>query len=485
MVLSATESRFEDTQHVLPARQFWLSNPRTRVLVFFVCFAVGAFVARAVNIATWVLAVTGTMSPGMAIALSLSVGISKDVAGGTALGMGEFPVDLTIFSAALLGIHTLIGLVVLRHRIRAGHWVWLVVLSSTWVAISCAFISRAPSDVLLSAGWRYSLLAVPMALCVYVLCQDARVLDTAVWATCAFALVWVGATVRTIVTSQGWTATVSSVNYISSAKCAGLAFFCLLSLAVDRRARLKWIAGVMVVPALIALIASPSRGILLGVGLVALGLLLARSDGVKASLRMCVLVVTVVGIGVLVYTVLMRTPMADTIGRLRLWDPQSRSIAARLSFWKDGWQEFVAHPLFGWGIGMTEAQFGIGGYPHGLPQQVLFELGLMGCVIFWPLWLTGVIISVRSVHAYALAESASHVAAIAVLGEWFLVLTCNYLVSSSIADGRLFLLCLAGLVAADSSRLHFRRNDEYHGNGQIDIRQWKGRGRAAWRRASD
>lgn len=456
MALLPAEARLPDINGVPLEKPFWLANPRTRVLMLLVCLATGIFAARAVDMATGVLAVIGIVSPGLAITLAMAAGISKGVAGGTALGIGGIQVDLTIFSALLLGIHTMVRLLFLRNRIRVGRWVWLVALSGIWVAISCTFITRAPADVLMSAGWRYSLLAVPMALCVYTLCQDARVLDTAVWATCAFAAIWVGAVLRTLVTSQGLTATVGSLEYISSATWAALAFLSFLSLAQDRRIRLRWIAGVMVVPALVVLIASPSRGILLAVGLVTLGLLIARSGGgVKASLRLFIFVASVAGIGALVYTVLMRTPMAVTISRLRLWDLQSTSIAERLSLWKDGWNKFAAHPLFGRGIGMTEAEFGIGAYPHGLPQQVLFELGLVGCLIFWPLWLTGIIASVRAVRTYALAGSASHMAAVTVLAEWCLVLAFDCLVSSSIADARLFLLCLAVLVVADSNRAHF------------------------------
>jgi len=449
VVLSPAEARFPDINGVPLEKPFSLANPRTRVLVLLVCLAAGALVARAVDVATGVLAAVGIVSPGVAIALSLATGISKGVAGGTALGISGIPVDLTVFSGALLGIHTIVRLLVLRKRIRVGRWVWFVVLSGVWVAISCAFITRAPADVLMSAGWRYSLLAVPMALCVYVLCQDARVLDTAVWAACAFSTIWIGAVLRAMVTSQGSTATIGSVNYISSATWAVLVFFSYLGLAADRRARLRWIAGAMVVPALVVLIASPSRGILLGVGLVALGLLVARSGGVKASLRMFILVVTIAGVGALVYAVLMRTPMSASIGRL-----QDTSIADRLFLWADGWHEFVAHPLFGRGIGMTEAQFGIGSYPHGLPQQVLFELGLVGSLIFWPVWLRGMVASVRAVRRYALAGSASHIAAVTVLAEWCLVQAFDCVVSSSIADARGFLLCLAALVAADQGRLH-------------------------------
>ena len=454
MLLLPAKARFPGINGVPLEKPSWLANPRTRILVLLVCLAAGALATRAVDVATGVLATVGIVSPGVAIALSLATGISKGVAGSSSVGIGGIPVDLTVFSAALLAVHTTVHLLVLRSRIRVGRWAWLVVLSGIWVAISCAFITWAPADVLMSAGWRYSLLAVPMALCVYVLCQDTRVLDTAVWAACAFSTIWVGAVLRAMVTSQGSTATIGSVNYISSATWAALVLFSFLGLAADRRARPRWIAGAMVVPALVVLIASPSRGILLAVGLVVLGLLLARSGSVKASLRMFVLVVTVVGIGALVYTILMRTPMSASIGRLRLWDLQSTSIATRLSLWVDGWHEFAAHPLFGWGIGMTEAQFGIGGYPHGLPQQVLFELGLVGCLIFWPMWLTGIIASLRAVRTYALAGSASHIAAVTVLAQWCLVQTLDCMVSSSIADARGFLLCLAALVAADQGRLH-------------------------------
>lgn len=199
MVLSAAESRSRDMQRIPLRKPFWMVNPRTRTLMLLVCLAAGTLVARAVDVATGMLVAIGIASPVLAIALSLSTGISKGVAGGTALGIGGIPVDLTVFSAALLGIHTIVRLLILRNRIRVGRWVWLVVLSGIWVAISCVFITRAPADVLMSAGWRYSLLAAPMALCTYTLCQDARVLDTAVWATCAFAAIWIGARLRTMV----------------------------------------------------------------------------------------------------------------------------------------------------------------------------------------------------------------------------------------------------------------------------------------------
>jgi O-antigen ligase len=456
VVLPFAEARIPGMQGVLPGKPFWLMNPQTRVLVFLVCLAAGTLVARAVDVATWVLAALGIVSPGLAIALSLSAGISKGAAG----GIGGIPVDLTIFSAALLTVHTAVRLFVLRSQIRVGRWVWLVIVSGIWVATSCAIITRAPADVLMSAGWRYSLLAVPMALCVYSLCQDDRVLDAAVWSVCAFATIWVGAALRAIVMSQGSTATIGSVNYISGATWAALAFLSFFGLAADRRARTRWTAGAMVVAALIVLIASPSRGVLLSVGLVVMGLLMARSGGFKASVRVLVLVVTVVGIGAFIYTVLMRTPMSASISRLRLWDLESASIAARLSLWQRGWDEFATHPLLGWGIGMSEAQFGIGGYPHGLPQQVLFELGLVGCLIFWPVWLKGITASLRAMRTYALAGSASHAAAVTVLGEWCLVQAFDCLVSSSIADARGFLLCLAAMAVADRNRVRFRRDHE-------------------------
>jgi hypothetical protein len=466
-VLSRAESSAPGTQVISPGETSWLANPRARILVFLACLSAGSLFARALDVATAVLAALGFVSPGLAIALSLSVGISKGAAG----GIGGIPVDLTIFSAVLLAIHTLVRLVVFRSRIRVGRWAWLVAISGIWVAISSAFTTWAPADVLMSAGWRYSLLAVPMALCVYALCQDARVLDAAVWAACAFAAVWVGATLRAIVTSQGSTAAVGSVNYISGATWAALAFLFLFGLAADRGVRLRWIAGAMVVPTLIVLIASPSRGVLLGVGLVVLGLVMVRSGGPKASARLFVLVVTVVSSGALAFTVLMRTPMGASISRLRVWDLESSSIAARLASWEYGWERFSVHPLFGWGIGMSEAQFGVGGYLHGLPQQVLFELGLVGCCIFWPVWIRGIVASVRAMRAYAPVRSASHLAAVTVLAEWCLVQAFDCLVSSSIADARGFLLCLAALAVAEGNRVRFPLGHERQGNDQIDIRQ--------------
>jgi O-antigen ligase len=465
-VLSRAESSAPGTQVISPGETSWLANPRARILVFLACLSAGSLFARALDVATAVLAALGFVSPGLAIALSLSVGISKGAAG----GIGGIPVDLTIFSAVLLAIHTLVRLVVFRSRIRVGRWAWLVAISGIWVAISSAFTTWAPADVLMSAGWRYSLLAVPMALCVYALCQDARVLDAAVWAACAFAAVWVGATLRAIVTSQGSTAAVGSVNYISGATWAALAFLAFFGLAADQRGRLRWIAGAMVPAALVVLIASPSRGVLLAVSLVVLGLMMARSGGLKASTRVFVLVVTAATVGVFTYFMLMRTPMGASISRLRVWDLESSSIAARLSLWQYGWDKFAASPIFGWGIGMSEAQFGIGGYPHGLPQQVLFELGLAGCLIFWPMWLTGIVASLRAVRTYALAGSASHVAAVTVLGEWCLVQALDCLVSSSIADARALLLCLAVMVVADCTRVRFRTDRERGRMTRLDLR---------------
>ena len=59
MALSASESRFADMQHILPAKPFRLANSRTRILVFFACLAAGTLVTRAVDVATVVLAQAG------------------------------------------------------------------------------------------------------------------------------------------------------------------------------------------------------------------------------------------------------------------------------------------------------------------------------------------------------------------------------------------------------------------------------------------
>jgi len=59
MALSASESRFADMQHILPAKPFRLANSRTRILVFFACLAAGTLVTRAVDVATGVLAQAG------------------------------------------------------------------------------------------------------------------------------------------------------------------------------------------------------------------------------------------------------------------------------------------------------------------------------------------------------------------------------------------------------------------------------------------
>lgn len=59
MALSAAESCSVDVHHILPAKPFWLANLRLHVLVFFICFAAGTLVARAVDMATGVLAQAG------------------------------------------------------------------------------------------------------------------------------------------------------------------------------------------------------------------------------------------------------------------------------------------------------------------------------------------------------------------------------------------------------------------------------------------
>lgn len=418
--------------------------------MFLVCLAGGVLIPNAVGLATWALALMGTISPGMAISLAFWTGVSKGA------GPSGFAIDLTVLSAVLLAAHCLVYLIVHKGRLRVGLWIWLVFLSGAWVAISCAFITRAPAQTAFSAGWRYALLTVPMSVCVYVLCQDSRTLRTAAWAACAFASVWAGATIRTLMTTGSSIATVGSVNYISSATVLALVFLYLLDLAIGKGSWARGIATVSLAPALYVLIRAPSRGVLLAIGLVTLGVLIPRSRSTRVSFRKLSLAAGIVAVGLAAYSWLARTSV-DVL-RLTLWTRESTAVSSRLDLWQYGWSNWASSPVLGAGIGMTETHFGLGLYPHGLPQQALFELGMIGCLVFFPMWASGLTAGIRTILDHLAARSPPQNAAVAVLAEWCLVVGFDCLFSSEIAASREFLLCLAALQAGYHGRL---LNDRY------------------------
>ncbi len=417
-------------------------------LALLACLLAGAFIPGTLSFVVIAVAAAAVINPGASVALAVAAGLLKGSNANALSATVVLPVDMTIVAAALLGLNALAMILDRRCHICMNRWTWLLVLSGVVVAVSSATSVTTPPDVLFSAGWRYVVITVPMALLTGVLCSDRKIFQDAVWTIAGIAFVWVGAALRTMLTSLDAVASVGSVDYIASATWASLAVLSILVPALAGRNRANWFTFIPAVPASAVLVGAPSRGILAATAGVAGWLALRGTRSLRAAVYRMLLLGLVLGVLLSTYTFLARTRAGMSVGRLLVWSPDSGSIGVRMSLWHTAWGEFADSPVFGSGIGATEAKLGIGSYPHGLPQQALAELGLVGSAVFFPLWIMGLAAGIRLCSRAMRSTLAVQPAEYAVLSAWTIVLALDCLVSSSIADARTFLLSLAAVAAA-------------------------------------
>ncbi len=420
-----------------------------QAVLLMACLLAGAILPQAVPITVLALAAAAVLDPGAAVALALSIGLLKGSGTDTATSISLLPLDMTTLAAALLGLNALLAVVFHRFRLRLAPWNWLLVLGGVLVAVSAALGSAVPSAVLFSAAWRYVLISVPMALLTGFLCGDRGTFRTAVRVLLGLSFVWVGAALRTMLSSQTAVASVGSVDYVASATWASLAVLGILGPALAGWERSGWWSLLPAFPASAVLVGAPSRGILAATAGVLAGTALRGTRSLRSAVRRLLLLGLVTGALLGTYTFLARTRAGMSVERLRVWSLTSSSISVRLSLWREAWEEFIGSPIVGAGIGATEARLGIGSYPHGLPQQVLAELGLVGLAIFLPLWIAGICASIRLITGVR-EGSRQQDPEMVVLAAWVIVLAIDCLVSSSLADARTFLLALAAVVAAEA-----------------------------------
>lgn len=166
---------------------------------------------------------------------------------------------------------------------------------------------------------------------------------------------------------------------------------------------LRPLHALLVAVMLVAMVASVSRGMMLGW---ALGAILTAY--IRKPSQMLALAI-VAAIALLVYS-----SVFAELGTRYLRAGQSSTIEGRFREIQTAWETFVRYPLFGAGLGaMFEVDGFYKAYVHNMAAYHLWKFGLVGSVLFaLPLWVIGrqLRASSRTLRAIALGGSMAIIA---------------------------------------------------------------------------
>lgn len=223
-----------------------------------------------------------------------------------------------------------------------------------------------------------------------------------------------------------------------------LAVYVVLT-ATDRRLRLL---GTIVLPlAAIALIASGSRGPVLGlfVGLLAALPFLLPDPTVRRRLGLTLagLVVAAIAVPRIVPAAAIERSISFLLG-----NGSGLSSNGRTHLWSEAWQMFTAHPLFGVGTGGFAQLEPIYQYPHNLLLESAAELGIVGVVLL----LAFLVPATKPLVAAWRTAVAADRAAAALIAALLASSVLNALLSDSL-EGSSGIWFAAGLAYGLSARL--------------------------------
>lgn len=201
-----------------------------------------------------------------------------------------------------------------------------------------------------------------------------------------------------------------------------LAVFALL---LTRTAWLRVLAFGALPLVAVSLLASGSRGPLLGLLLGVVTLLLLSAGDASARRRIGLVVAAAVGAVLLVPQLV---PGQD-VGRALSLFTGGQGSNGRTDLWHHAWRLFAAHPLFGTGTGSFAFVEPVELYPHDLLLEAGVELGIVGVLLVAVLLASTVARLVR-LRPVAVGDDRAHVSLVAAL---FVTALVNALVSGDIA----------------------------------------------------
>lgn len=217
----------------------------------------------------------------------------------------------------------------------------------------------------------------------------------------------------------------------------------LLFAPLDRRE--QGLAALAVAVSLLTLVGLGGRGpvVATGASMAALVCLAAATEGVVPKPTPRALVAGLAGIAVLgVLLVTVGRSIRGVYRFLILLESPGESLGSRLTYYDVTFDMWLAgNRLFGQGLGSWPIAMGRGdepGYPHNIVLELLFELGLVGLLLFVALLVFGGAVLLRGWLAHRHPEAV-------VIGTLCLFMLLNAMVTGDLNDNR-YLFAVLGLL---------------------------------------